>query len=133
MLMCSSWMYTQVLRDCLWFKLEFLRILRNLGLGFISNLVLDQIFRFLVVQSSPSIKYKQCSKFHQFPMDIFGVMKVFGISLQSAEVPELSPEVPDVCRTFPFSFHFSPFVIILCPNSILFVSFKHGQGSGKEN
>src|SRR6266540_7454097 len=81
-------------------KTRVLRILRNLGLGFISNLVLDQIFRFLVFQSSPGIKYKQCSKFHQFPMDIFGVMKVFGISLQSAEVPELSPEVPDIVRKF---------------------------------
>ena len=34
-------------------KTRVLRILRNLGLGFISNLVLDQIFRFLVFQSSP--------------------------------------------------------------------------------
>src|SRR6266540_2391889 len=114
-------------------KTRVLRILRNLGLGFISNLVLDQIFRFLVFQSSPVIEYKQCSKFHQFPMDIFGVMKVIGIFLQSAEVPELSPEVSEICRTFPFSLHFSPFVIVLCPNPILFVSFKHGQESGKEN
>ena len=41
------------------------------------NHVLDQIFQFQVIQSSPGTQNRQCSKFHKIPSDILNSVKDF--------------------------------------------------------